>query len=86
MELATLLLEDQSSWHRSRVDDVVASGKRTTVRLTEPLPVFLLYWTAYPGPDGRANFRKDLYDRDPPLLTALREPVRPHSRHQGPGE
>jgi murein L,D-transpeptidase YcbB/YkuD len=86
MELATLLLEDQSSWDRSRIDEVVASGKRTTVRLTEPLPVFLLYWTAYPGKDGRVNFRKDLYDRDAPLLATLKEPVRPHARHVRPGE
>lgn len=86
MELATLLLEDQGSWDRSRIDDVVASGKRTTVHLTEPLAVFLLYWTAFPGRDGKVHFRRDLYDRDPPLLATLREPVRPHARHVRPGE
>jgi murein L,D-transpeptidase YcbB/YkuD len=86
MELATLLLEDQDAWDRSRIDDLLSSGKRTRVRLTEPLPVFLLYWTAYPGTDGRVNFRKDLYDRDPPLLATLKEPTRPHGRHIRAGE
>jgi murein L,D-transpeptidase YcbB/YkuD len=86
MELAALLLDDQGSWDRSRIDDVVASGERTTVRLTEPLPVFLLYWTAFPGTDGRVNFRKDLYDRDSPLLATLREPAQPHARHRRAGE
>ena len=86
MELAALLLEGQGSWDRSRIDDVVESGKRTTVHLAEPLPVFLLYWTAFPGRDGKVHFRRDLYDRDPPLLANLREPVRPHARHVRPDD
>ena len=85
LDLAALLLDDKGSWDRGRIDEVLASGKRTTVHLTEPLPVFLLYWTAYPGRDGRVHFRRDLYDRDPPLLATLREPVRPHARHLRPG-
>ena len=81
LELATLLLDDQPGWERARVDAVVASGERTTVRLSVPLPVFLIYWTAYVDADGRMNFREDIYGRDAPVLATLRGPVRPHARH-----
>ena len=81
LELAALLLDDQSGWDRDRIDAVMASGKRTTVRLTDPLPVFLIYWTAFVMADGQVNFREDIYGRDAPVLATLQGPVRPHARH-----
>jgi murein L,D-transpeptidase YcbB/YkuD len=43
---------------------VVESGKTRFASLHEPVPVLLLYWTAWVGSDGRVNFRPDLYGRD----------------------
>jgi len=80
-ELAALLLDDQPTWTPEHIDEVIASGKRTAVRLTEPLPVFLLYWTAYVDMDGTVNFRNDLYDRDTGVLTALQGAAMPRDRH-----
>ncbi|MFC1800183.1 murein L,D-transpeptidase [Candidatus Eisenbacteria bacterium] len=70
-ELAELLLSDQPGWTREKIAAVVESGKTQTVYLTEPVPVLLLYWTAFPGEDGICNFREDVYDRDPAVLKAL---------------
>jgi L,D-transpeptidase YcbB len=64
MELAQLLLNNEGGWDRKAIDKVVASGKTRTVFLHDPIPVLLLYWTAWVGSDGRVNFRHDLYDRD----------------------
>jgi len=64
MDLAYLLLNDGGGWNRNAVDRVVALGKTRNVFLHEPVPVFLLYWTAWVDADGRVNFRHDLYDRD----------------------
>jgi murein L,D-transpeptidase YcbB/YkuD len=64
LELAQLLLNDDGEWNRKAIDRVVGSGKLRTVVLHEPIPVLLLYWTAWVGSDGRVNFRHDLYDRD----------------------
>jgi murein L,D-transpeptidase YcbB/YkuD len=64
LELARLLLNDEAQWHRQAIDKVVESKKTRTVFLPEPIPVLLLYWTAWVGSDARVNFRHDLYGRD----------------------
>lgn len=35
-----------------------------TIPVAKPVPVFLLYWTAFAGPDGAMQFRKDIYGHD----------------------
>jgi len=64
LELARLLLNDEAQWPRQAIDRVIKSGKTRTVFLREPVPVLLLYWTAWVGPDGLVHFGHDLYDRD----------------------
>ena len=71
-ELAEQLLG--RGWDRQRIDEVIASGETTTVRMREPLPVLLLYWTAEVTPDGIVEFFSDVYGRDPDLARALGEP------------
>ena len=74
-DLAELLLRDDPNWTRERIDQVLASGKTTTVNLAKPLPVLLQYWTvATVRWDGRMAFRKDIYKRDAAILKALDEP------------
>jgi len=72
-ELATLLLDDQG-WDRARVDQVVASKKNTRVNLENPITVMLLYWTAEADAEGTVFFRKDLYNRDAPIIEGLDKP------------
>jgi murein L,D-transpeptidase YcbB/YkuD len=75
LELARLLLDDETRWSRAAIDSVVSTGETRTVSLTRPLPVLVLYWTAWVGADGRVNFRTDLYGRDARILRALNDPV-----------
>jgi murein L,D-transpeptidase YcbB/YkuD len=74
-DLAELLLADQG-WDRARIDKAVASKKNTRVNLENPIPVLLLYWTAEVDEDGAAYFRKDVYNRDKPIIEGLDEPFR----------
>jgi len=79
LDLAERLLADQPKWTREAIDRTIESGKTTTVHLTEPLRVFLLYWTAEPDEEGGVRFYEDAYDRDPAVLDALFRPDRPVS-------
>ncbi len=83
--LAELLLEDDPTWTRARLDTVLADGTTTTVNLPRPLTVMLLYWTAEADAEGTVHFRRDLYGRDARLLEHLDEPFRA-SPPQGAGE
>jgi murein L,D-transpeptidase YcbB/YkuD len=64
LDLAYLLLNDEAQWNRKAIDRIIGSGKTRTVSLQERVPVLLLYWTAWVGPEGHVHFVHDLYDRD----------------------
>ncbi len=66
-----LLNERSSIMAPERIGAVLDSGVETTVRLDRPLPVHLLYWTAWVDERGRIQYRSDIYRRDPPLIEAL---------------
>jgi L,D-transpeptidase YcbB len=52
-----------------------ATGRSTprTVNLEKSVPVHILYWTVWVDENGTIQFRRDLYDRDPAVLRALRQ-------------
>jgi murein L,D-transpeptidase YcbB/YkuD len=58
-------------WNRARIDSVVASRVTTRVALDMPVPVYVVYMTAVPQPDGSVQFLKDLYKRDAELAALL---------------
>ena len=81
MELAELLLRGSPSWTPEAIGALVESGETREVSLPRSMPLYLLYWTAWVGPDGAVHFREDIYDRDPVLDKALREgPPRAEAR------
>ena len=63
--LATFLIQDDPAWNRARVDEVVRGGKTTYVKLVRPIPLHIVYMTAWVDEQGIANFRNDTYKRDP---------------------
>jgi murein L,D-transpeptidase YcbB/YkuD len=71
LELAWNLLEGLDGWSPERLERVLASGASQTVVLAEPVPVHVLYFTAWASEDGRVHFRRDLYGRDVRLAAAL---------------
>ncbi|MBU1708066.1 L,D-transpeptidase family protein, partial [bacterium] len=73
IELAEYLLRSDPKWTREKIFAVIDKHIEQTVRLPEPLPVHLLYWTAWANEDGSVQFRKDIYSRDKKLYEALLE-------------
>ncbi len=69
--LARAVLEGDPVWTPEAIDQTIAGGQTVRVPLSRPVSVFLLYWTAYQGPDGQMNFRADPYGWDRDLLRRL---------------
>ena len=66
-----VLSETDSSWTEERINEVVKSGVRTVVRLKEPMPVHIMYQTAWGDKDGVIHFVRDIYGRDKKLEQVL---------------
>jgi len=49
---------------RATIESWVADGYNHHVRLAEPVPVHLVYVTAWVDPDGAVHFREDIYGRE----------------------
>ena len=78
VDLAVRLLAADPAWTRARIEETISSGSTVNVRLPEPLPVYLLYWTAWVDSDGALQLREDVYGRDDALLEALSQPLLAH--------
>lgn len=73
IELAELVLNDPK-WNKEKFDSVFESKRPSSVRLKQPLPVILSYWTAEADEKGQVHFRSDIYGQDQPVLAALDGP------------
>ena len=71
LELTELVLNDQQSWNQQSIAAVLASGATRNVTLKKGMPVLLTYWTAWVDPQGRAQFRRDIYGQDDKWAKAL---------------
>jgi len=75
LELGRLILANDSGNPTTveKMDQILASGKTTTVILKQPLPIYLMYLTTNVR-DGKVMFKPDLYSRDEGILAALNAP------------
>ena len=71
IQLATLLLAEQG-WTREQVVAAAERGRERSVHLERPVPVHILYWTAWVDDDQTLQFRGDVYGRDGAVARALR--------------
>jgi murein L,D-transpeptidase YcbB/YkuD len=63
-ELARHLLAKEPGWNDDRITAKLSVVETDTIRLTRPIPVHIVYDTAWVAPDGIVNFRDDVYRRD----------------------
>jgi len=63
-DLSTWLLSDTPGWDRQTMEQVIASGQNTPIQLSQPVPVYFIYITAWSTSDGVVQFRDDIYHRD----------------------
>ncbi len=63
-DLVTWLLRDTGGWNRQRFEQTIKSGENTPVALTNPVPVYFTYVSAWSTGDAVVHFRDDIYGRD----------------------
>ncbi len=51
----------------------LSTGKEQRVDLKNPVPVHIIYRTAFTTPKGKTNFRRDIYGRDARVWSALQK-------------
>jgi L,D-transpeptidase YcbB len=72
LKLAAFLLNQPGDpWSLERVQAIVAADQNKAVRLARPVPIHMLYRTAWVDRDGSAQFRPDIYKRDARIAQAL---------------
>jgi murein L,D-transpeptidase YcbB/YkuD len=72
-ELAHALLSVQTDDAEAQFDRLLQTGEESPVKFQAPVPVHLVYFTAYPDARGRIEYRRDVYGRDALLFQALEE-------------
>ena len=70
--LADYLLADMPEWTPERRKQVLEKGETRMVTLHTPMPVYLLYRTAWVDAGGVVQFREDIYGRDAQVMHAIR--------------
>ncbi len=77
IELAAYLLRENPAWTPPRIVEAAEAGVEKSISLSNPLPVHMLYWTAWVDADGAMQFRDDIYGRDRALAAAMFARQRP---------
>ena len=70
-DFAYTLLARQTRNPENYFQSVLNTGKETRVDLNDPVPVHLIYRTAFTTPKGEMNYRRDIYGRDARIWRAM---------------
>ncbi|HJU15242.1 MAG TPA: L,D-transpeptidase family protein [Stellaceae bacterium] len=81
-ELAALLMQQSID----KINQAIATGSTTQVNLPEPVPVFVVYQTAFVDSDGTLQFRPDVYNRDAEIWSHLHPAENPVVEREPPGQ
>jgi len=64
MALAQHALRRLDGWSEERIQSEIDTLRHQTLRLPEPIPVYVLYLTSWVDDDGLVHFREDVYGRE----------------------
>lgn len=70
-KMAEWLLRDDPNWPSSKIVQAMNGTTETPVKLKNPIPVFILYYTAWVDSNGELNFRDDVYAHDKSLIKKM---------------
>lgn len=65
LDLAHYLIGEQAT------DTALLTEETRTIPISSPVPVYVLYWTAWPANDGDIEYHRDVYGNDARVIAAL---------------
>ncbi|MGI9531026.1 L,D-transpeptidase family protein, partial [Lutimonas sp.] len=68
------LMDDPEVWNMEKINEILKSGKTTTITLPKPINIYLIYLTAAVDQNNNLMFMKDVYKRDPEVISAMNKP------------
>jgi len=77
MEMAEFVMRGSKEWSREKIAAVLKTKETTVANLPKPIPVHILYFTAWGNGDGTVHFLEDIYRRDERLDRALQQKAKP---------
>lgn len=68
------LMDDPDVWNMDKINEILKSGKTTTINLPKPINIYLIYLTAAVDQGNNLMFMKDVYKRDKAVIEAMKKP------------
>jgi murein L,D-transpeptidase YcbB/YkuD len=63
-KMAEYVLRNQPEWTPEKIEEAMNAGKEKFVKVKDPIPVLITYYTAWVDENGQLNFREDIYGHD----------------------
>jgi murein L,D-transpeptidase YcbB/YkuD len=70
-KMAAYLLKDNPEWTPEKIQEAMNSAKEKYVKIKDPVPVLVTYYTAWVDENGTLQFRKDIYGHDKTIANRL---------------
>lgn len=70
-KMANYVLRNQPEWTPEKIEEAMNSGEQKFVKVKDPIPVVITYYTAWVDENGQLNFRKDIYGHDENLASKM---------------
>ncbi len=70
-KMANYLLQDDPEWTPEKINAAMNSGTEKYVKLKNPVPVLITYYTAWVDDNGLLHFAEDIYDHDKVIMNKM---------------
>jgi L,D-transpeptidase YcbB len=69
--LANYVLKKQPEWTPERINEAMNAATEKHVKVKDPIPVIITYYTSWVDEKGRVNFREDIYGHDKKVMAKM---------------
>jgi murein L,D-transpeptidase YcbB/YkuD len=71
VKMANYLLKNDAAWDSTSINEAMNSGKEKFVKIKDPVPVLITYYTAWVDDNGALHFADDIYGHDKTSISKM---------------